>query len=63
MTFANRMDPDHAQQSLGPDLDPICFEKDDFEKKQRRQPKGMPNYPIGVRSGSALFGFNPQKGY
>ena len=32
-------------------------------KKKRRQPKGMPNYPIGVRSGSALFGFNPQKGY
>ena len=23
----------------------------------------MPNYPIGVRSGSALFDFVPQKGY
>ena len=40
----------------------IFLKKDDFEKK-RTQPKGMPNYPIGVQSGSALFGFVPKKGY
>ena len=69
MTFANRMDSDQARQSLGPDLDPmfdnlkIFLKKTTLKKTKRTQPKGMPNYPIGVRSGSALFGFVPQKGY
>ena len=38
-------------------------EKVEFGKKNSRQQKCMPNYPIGVRSGSALFGFVPQKEY
>ena len=25
MTFANRLDPDQAQQNIGPDLDPSCL--------------------------------------
>ena len=25
ITFANRLDPDQAQQNIGPDLDPICL--------------------------------------
>ena len=44
ITFANRLEPDQAQQNVGPDLDPIYFEtemvfmkeffkKVDFEKK------------------------------
>ena len=49
ITFANSLDPDHARQNVGPDLDPICLtllqmefpkeflEKVDFEKISRRQ--------------------------
>ena len=38
ITIANSLDPDQAQQNVGPDLDPIClktltvFLKDFFEK-------------------------------
>ena len=37
MTFANSLDPDQAQQNVGPDLDPNCltlmvFLKEYFEK-------------------------------
>ena len=46
-TIANSLDPDEAQQNVGPDLDPICltlriflkefFKKVDFEKNSRQQ--------------------------
>ena len=26
ITFANSLDPDQAQQNVGPDLDPNCFD-------------------------------------
>ena len=49
ITFANSLDPDHAQQNVGPDLDPNCltlmsflkefFKKDDFVKKNKQTTK------------------------
>ena len=55
LTFANSLDPDQAQQNVGPNLGPLCltlingtperffFEKVNFEKKNSKD-KSMQNY-------------------
>ena len=56
MIFVNSFDPDHAQQNVGPDLDPNrltlftvflreFFEKVNFEIKSAEYNKSMKNYP------------------
>ena len=56
MIFANRLDPDQAQQNVGPDLDPICltlcwYSPKNFSKKlilkKRWNAKNMQNLAVG----------------
>ena len=54
LIFANSLDPDQAQQNVGPDLDPNCltliaflkeiFEKANFKKKSEEDKNTMKNY-------------------
>ena len=50
ITFANSLDPDPAQQNVGPDLDPNClmaFLKDFFEKVNLKKiPQKIKNHAI-----------------
>ena len=46
ITFANSLDPDHAQQNVGPDLDPNCltpeiifFKKKRISRQQKKHTK------------------------
>ena len=52
ITFANSLNPDQAQQNVGPDLDQNClFLKQFFFKKlifkNIRRQKSMKNFPVG----------------
>ena len=51
ITIANRLNPDQAQQKVGPDQDSNCLTQLNFQKKSEKKSadnkKALNNYPVG----------------